>query len=139
MAAAHWSPILSLWFNSNYIEETLCMQAGNATALKTLTTLTPNTTHTNPQSSWGDIMRRKQIEAIQLNSLNIRYTRIAIALVGYLDLSKSKGFYNKRGDQCCWASRQGVLQYTTCCHTPTKPSISLARHTQVTTKNSNTP
>ncbi len=39
------------------VEETLCMQARNATASKTLITPTPNTTHTNPQSSWGDIMR----------------------------------------------------------------------------------
>ncbi len=37
-------------------EETLCAQARNATALKTLITLTSNTTHTNPQSSRGDIM-----------------------------------------------------------------------------------
>ncbi len=29
----------------------------NATVSKTLITPTPNTTHTNPQSSWGDIMR----------------------------------------------------------------------------------
>ncbi len=34
-------------------EETLCAQARNATASKTLITPTPNTTHTNPQSSWG--------------------------------------------------------------------------------------
>ncbi len=39
------------------VEETLCMQARNATASKTLITPTPNTTHTNPQSSWGDIMQ----------------------------------------------------------------------------------
>ncbi len=37
-------------------EETLCAQARNATVSKTLITPTPNTTHTNPQSSWGDIM-----------------------------------------------------------------------------------
>ncbi len=124
---------------TRYVEETQCAQARNATASKTLITPTPNTTHTNPQSSWGDIMRYKQIEAVQLHSQNIRYTHIAIALVRYLDLSKSKGFYNKRGDRCRRASRQGVLQYTTHCHTSTKPSISLARHTQVTTSNLNTP
>ena len=52
-------------------------------------------------------MRQKQIEAKQLNSQNIRYTRRAIALVGYLDLSKSKGFYlTGGGDRCRQASRQ---------------------------------
>ncbi len=34
-------------------EETLCVQARNATALKTLITPTPNTTHTNPQVRGG--------------------------------------------------------------------------------------
>ncbi|KAK0227416.1 hypothetical protein EDD85DRAFT_958031 [Armillaria nabsnona] len=34
-------------------EETLCMQARNATASKTLITPTPNTTHTNPQVHGG--------------------------------------------------------------------------------------
>ncbi len=35
------------------IEETLCTQARNATASKTLITPTPNTTHTNPQVRRG--------------------------------------------------------------------------------------
>ncbi|KAK0433766.1 hypothetical protein EV421DRAFT_1741317 [Armillaria borealis] len=38
---------------SHNSEETPCAQARNATVLKTLITPTPNTTHTNPQSSWG--------------------------------------------------------------------------------------
>ncbi len=35
------------------VEETLCAQARNATASKTLITPTPNTTHTNPQVRGG--------------------------------------------------------------------------------------
>ncbi len=35
------------------VEETLCAQARNATASKTLITPTPNTTHTNPQVCGG--------------------------------------------------------------------------------------
>ncbi len=36
-----------------YVEETLCAQARNASASKTLITPTPNTTHTNPQVGGG--------------------------------------------------------------------------------------
>ncbi len=49
--------LLPLMTSQSHAEETLCMQARNATVSKTLITPTPNTTHTNPQSSWGDIMR----------------------------------------------------------------------------------
>ncbi|KAK0215317.1 hypothetical protein EDD85DRAFT_962689 [Armillaria nabsnona] len=44
---------LTLMINLYDGEETLCMQARNATALKTLITPTPNTTHTNPQVCGG--------------------------------------------------------------------------------------
>ncbi len=54
-------PTVLLFFKSilknDAVEETLCAQARNATASKTLITPTSNTTHTNPQSSWGDIMQ----------------------------------------------------------------------------------
>ncbi len=43
--------------NNAQVEETLCVQARNATALKTLITPTPNTTHTNPQVCWGILMQ----------------------------------------------------------------------------------
>ncbi|KAK0435975.1 hypothetical protein EV421DRAFT_1982180 [Armillaria borealis] len=42
-----------LWSKYNRVEETLCAQARNATASKTPITLTPNTTHTNPQVRGG--------------------------------------------------------------------------------------
>ncbi len=50
------SLLLSLtnWLrNLDASEETLCAQARNATASKTLITPTPNTTHTNPQVRGG--------------------------------------------------------------------------------------
>ncbi len=55
MADSLANPLVTVSFKS--VEETLCAQARNATASKTLITPTPNTTHTNPQSSWGDIMQ----------------------------------------------------------------------------------
>ncbi len=41
---------------SQHGEETLCVQARNATASKTLIIPTPNTTH-KPSSLWGILMR----------------------------------------------------------------------------------
>ncbi len=49
--------LCSLQLTDLHVEVTLCMQARNATASMTLITPTPNTTHTNPQSSWGDVIR----------------------------------------------------------------------------------
>ncbi len=48
-----WAKILRDEVYTKHGEETLCAQARNATASKTLITLTPNTTRTNPQVRGG--------------------------------------------------------------------------------------
>ena len=45
-----------------YVEETLCVQAGNAKESKTLITLTPNTTHINPQVLGGILCNRSRLK-----------------------------------------------------------------------------
>ncbi|KAK0449348.1 hypothetical protein EV421DRAFT_1996187 [Armillaria borealis] len=59
-----WAKFLSefLALKGHSVEETLCMQARNATASKTLITPTPNTTHTNPQSSWGILCNKSRLK-----------------------------------------------------------------------------
>ncbi|PBK68455.1 hypothetical protein ARMSODRAFT_975861 [Armillaria solidipes] len=54
--------------------------------------------------SQAQISRKKKEAA----ALQATVKRLSIALVGYLDLSKSKGFSNKRSNRCCWASRQSL-------------------------------
>ncbi len=48
----------------------------------------------------GDEGINLRIMSIQSLEAHQQYTHIVIVLIGYLDLSKSKGFYNKRSNRC---------------------------------------
>ncbi|KAK0432092.1 hypothetical protein EV421DRAFT_1911289 [Armillaria borealis] len=88
----HGAKLLSFCGLDEAAEETLCAQARNATASKTLITPTPNTTHTQTLKFVGDsdAIEADRISTTKLSEYMIR--RIAIALIWYLDFSKSKGF-----------------------------------------------